>query len=157
MPYSPHSPQAIASQEKVAYALKLRREYKPWAEVAQLAGYADAGSACKTVSREMARRRAEMAVDIDALRDEEAERLDMLASVAMRVLNTMHFTMSAGQVVERDGVPLEDDGPVLAAIDRLLRISESKRKLFGIDAPVKVEAAVNVSFTVEGIAPEDMP
>ena len=39
--------------------------------------------------------------------------------------------------------PLLDDGPKLAAIDRLVKIRESYRRLFGLDRPVKVDATVH--------------
>ncbi len=35
--------------------------------------------------------------------------------------------------------PLRDRAPVLAAIDRLLKIEERRAKLLGLDAPVRAE------------------
>src|SRR5690606_7690573 len=36
-------------------------------------------------------------------------------------------------------VPLLDDGPILAAADRLLKISERRSKMLGLDKPVQAE------------------
>jgi hypothetical protein len=74
----------------------------------------------------------------------ELERLDTLSLEASRILQAVHPLISGGKVLTRftnDGkaVGLTDDGPKLQAIDRLLRISESRRKLLGLDAPAQVQ------------------
>src|SRR4029078_1889290 len=63
----------------------------------------------------------------------ELARLDTLALAAANVLSATHPYVSGGKVLK----DVTDDGPRLAAIDRLLRISESRRKLLGLDAPAK--------------------
>jgi excisionase family DNA binding protein len=45
-------------------------------------------------------------------------------------------------VKDDEGTPLRDDGPVLKANDQLLRVSESWRKLFGLDAPEQLNIAL---------------
>lgn len=72
------------------------------------------------------------------LRVVENARLDELATVALTILRKKHPLVSQGRLFE--GV--EDDGPRLAAIDRLLKISDARRKLNGLDAPARV--AINV-------------
>jgi hypothetical protein len=47
-----------------------------------------------------------------------------------------------------------DDGPVLSAIDRLVRISESRRKLLGLDQPAKMNVSGGLTYEVVGIDPE---
>jgi hypothetical protein len=54
-------------------------------------------------------------------------------------------TVSNGRVVTLDGQPLQDDGPILQAVDRLnhiedrkLRIQERRAKYLGLDAPKQV-------------------
>jgi hypothetical protein len=77
----------------------------------------------------------------------ENARLDMLWVRAMQVLSRTHVTVSHGKIVyvttvTADGIqetPLQDDGPVLAAIRELRQISESRRKLNGLDAPTQVQ------------------
>jgi hypothetical protein len=74
----------------------------------------------------------------DELRTMELLRLDKLMLEAARILAATHPLISGGKVLTgftESGKPigLTDDGPKLAAIDRLLRISESRRKLLGLD------------------------
>jgi hypothetical protein len=66
-------------------------------------------------------------------------RLERIHEAAMEVLERKHITVSHGRIIAgEDSEPLLDDGPVLQAVDRLLRISESLRKLEGLDAPSRV-------------------
>jgi len=74
----------------------------------------------------------------ERLRRLELERLDKLQRAAERVLARNHVYVSSGKVVVDDGAKLTDDGPVLQAIDRLLRIGERRAKLLGLDAPTKI-------------------
>jgi hypothetical protein len=79
----------------------------------------------------------------------ELVRLNELEERARLVLGRHHITVNNGRVIAVDGEPLQDDGPVLAAIDRLIKIEDARRKnnaeqrkLLGLDAPTKVEATV---------------
>ncbi|WP_433434953.1 hypothetical protein [Nonomuraea sp. CA-141351] len=76
----------------------------------------------------------------DEVRRLELERLDELAQKAREVMRATHYLVSQGRVVRltRGGMPLEDDGPVLQAIDRLLRIQERRARLLGLDCPQRV-------------------
>lgn len=97
----------------------------------------------------------------------EIESLDLLARAAWGVLSARHYVVNQGVVVwHNPGVeppgrtkrgwanvtelkrdieaeqaagarPLEDDAPVLKAIESLLKIAERRAKLLGLDAPVK--------------------
>lgn len=107
-----------------------------------------------TTAKEMVYEEAARRVDprVDAWRALESERLeaslrrlDDLATKAYEIVDREHVTVSQGRVF--DGVP--DDGPVLQALDRLIKIeeqrrkiSESLRKLFGADAPQQLEATI---------------
>ncbi|MEU1731402.1 hypothetical protein [Streptosporangium sp. NPDC020145] len=76
----------------------------------------------------------------DEVRKLELLRLDELAQLARRVMLATHYVVSQGKVVRlrRGGAPLEDDTPVLQAIDRLLRIQERRARLLGLDSPQRV-------------------
>lgn len=81
---------------------------------------------------------------VDQARLLELERLDELQHRAWKVLDDAHVTISGGKIVTQVGAdgketPLADDGPVLHAIDRLLRISERRARLIGMDMPTRVE------------------
>lgn len=93
-----------------------------------------------------ARIEAHLAGHVDPLADEyrrvELDRLDDLQRRAYEVLDAKHLVAQNGKVVEHEGAPLRDHAPVLAAIDRLVRISERRAKLLGLDMPAKVSATV---------------
>lgn len=151
-------PAHLAAQEKLLRAIDLRRRHATWQEVATDCGYADRASAYNAVNREMKRRAADLETDVDALRQQETERLDYLAQRALAVLENPHYVVSGGKIVNGpDGNPLLDDGPILTAATALVRISESYRRLHGLDSAQKVEAAVSVTFTIQGIGEQEMP
>lgn len=78
--------------------------------------------------------------------DAELARLEDLEAAARKVLERSHVTIANnGTIVHHEGEPLLDDGPVLQAIDRLLKIDEqrrkndeSRRKLLGLDEPSRM-------------------
>lgn len=140
MPQSPAQRQRVAERE--AQVLQLKVAGNTFTEIgAQLTPPISKQFTERIYRRAMQRIGAE---DRDAARHLEEARLDRLHAEAWTILHTPHYVVSAGQVVlhaHADGTVAEllDDGPRLAAIDRLLRISESRRKLLGLDAPAKVE------------------
>lgn len=74
----------------------------------------------------------------DELRAMELARLDDLQVEATRILLTTHPLVSGGKVLsgftdEGTAIGLTDDGPKLAAIDRLLKIAERRARLLGLD------------------------
>ena len=73
------------------------------------------------------------------LRDLELARLDALTAKAWTVLVADHPLVSNG----RKFPELQDSAPVLAAIRELRHLSESRRKLLGLDAPVKHDVKVS--------------
>jgi hypothetical protein len=92
----------------------------------------------------------------------ELVRLGELEERARLVLGRHHITVNNGRVIAIDGEPLQDDGPVLAAIDRLIKIEDARRKnnaeqrkLLGLDAPTKVEAQVT-EVTQQDIAVQEL-
>lgn len=69
----------------------------------------------------------------------ELARLEEAHDAALAVLLREHITVSHGRIVkDDDGEPIPDDGPALQAIDRIRALSESRRKLLGLDAPSRV-------------------
>ena len=66
----------------------------------------------------------------------ELERLDDLIRQTLRIASARHYVVSEGRVVNGpDGIPLEDYAPKLQAVVVLRGLSESRRKLLGLDAP----------------------
>ncbi|WP_336158177.1 helix-turn-helix domain-containing protein [Amycolatopsis sp. VC5-11] len=101
------------------------------------------------------------------LRQQQLDRLGELRQRALEVLERAHVTVSHGRVIREgqpfvdfdddgepvakiapgQGEPILDDGPVLAAMDRLLRIEERIAKLAGLDAPVKSDVVMTAEIT----------
>lgn len=115
--------------------------------------------------------REEISNRLDPLKDQylqyELDRLDKYQQAAIYVLEhpgVIHHVAHWDGTYETsdDGerfkkitmvpVLVVDDKKILGALDRLVRISESRRKLVGLDAPVKVSADVQVTETTQ----EDM-
>ena len=139
--------------ERRTKLIKARLEGKRFEDIWRELGYACRSAATKDFSRALEERIAEQRDSIEVHRemeilrlDGELERLGRLYGKVEAVLNRHHVTVSGGRVVIHDEQPLEDDGPVLAAVDRLLRIEENRRrvgerraKLLGLEAPRQVE------------------
>lgn len=126
---------SVDDAETRAEAARLRAKGWTYARIAEHLGYAMPASAYNAVKQVLQETVQEAG---DELRTMERERLDRMAEAAWAVLERQHVMVSNGRVVSLEGTPLPDDGPVLQAIDRLLRISESRRKLEGLDAPSRV-------------------
>ena len=80
----------------------------------------------------------------------EVAKIDYLEQRAIQILNKHHAYVSAGgKVVYDDGVKLEDDGPVLQAIQVLSKLAERRAKLLGLNAPTRTELTSTVSVSIE--------
>jgi hypothetical protein len=95
-------------------------------------------------------------------RAEQAVRLAGMREVVMEVLAAKHVTVQNGRVVREItghdsagkpvyGPAIEDDGPVLAAVDRLLKIEEAERKLLGLDVKPEVEVSGTLRYVITGV------
>lgn len=96
------------------------------------------------VSQQLARAYKDRpATAIDEYRMLELDKLDQAERAVLAVLTRRHLTVSSGRIVtvaNDDGVdePLLDDGPVLTAVDRLVKIARHRADLIGLKASVKV-------------------
>lgn len=125
-----------ASIERDAEAARLRTRGLTYPEIAINLGYADASGAFLAVKRAIA---ATITEPSEQVRAYELERLDFMWAAALAVLEAQHFTVNAKGLVYLGDQPLADDAPVLAAIDRMLKIQDRRAKLLGLDAPAKHE------------------
>jgi hypothetical protein len=143
--------------ERRARAIALRAEGQSWDTIAEALGYKSRGAACTDVARALDARLKEQALAADQLREVELERLETMEREVWVVLRRRHVTVSGGKIVYDEPAageeprPLVDDGPVLAAVDRLNRISERRAKLLGLDSPVKVEQGGQVRYEIVGV------
>jgi hypothetical protein len=130
--------QAEARQHE-ADALQLRRNGAGYAQIAERLGMSVSG-AYDAVKRALDRTTQEAAPDVRKL---ELERLDSLLVTALTVLARPHPLVQGGRIVlDQQGQPLRDDGPTLAALDRVLKIQERRARLLGLDAPTKLDMKV---------------
>lgn len=85
---------------------------------------------------------------LDPLADEyrriEQDRLDDYTAKAYEVLVAEHVLVQHGKVIydPETGAPMRDLAPKLAALDRLVRISERRSRLLGLDAVIKADVTV---------------
>lgn len=94
-------------------------------------------------------------------RNRQRMRLELAHEAAMEVLESTHVTVSHGKVITikddaGNDVPLTDHMPILAALDRIVKISESARKLDGLDAPTQVQVGGELKYEIVGVPPEDL-
>lgn len=129
----------LTTAQREAEAARLRSLGWTYQRIADELGWSNKGDAHHAVQKVLRDTVQEAGDDLRAL---ELSRLDTMYVAAMEVLERSHVTVSNGKVVTLDGAPLPDDAPVLAAIDRLLKIQERRSKLLGLDAPVKRDIAL---------------
>lgn len=108
-------------------------------------------------------------------RAEQLARIAMEREVLLDVVGTSHATVSNGHIVSeitgrwplKDddgndhplagqptyGDPLVDDGPVMAAIDRLIKLDQQEAMLLGLNAEQKFAVNGGVRVEVVGIDP----
>lgn len=84
----------------------------------------------------------------------ELAKLDAMEQAAWLVLARNHIVVSNGRVMAdpRSDELLEDDGPVLQAVSTLLKVSERRAKMIGLDAPSRVEVSDRVTSEIERLA-----
>ena len=131
-------------------AMRLRASGWTYHAIAQELGYASRGHARTQIERAYL---ADARPNVEAYREAMDDQLDQLVERITKVMDTRHLKVNAGQVVfdPTSGGLLEDDAPILAAADRILKVLERRAKLHGLDAPTKVQAQVaSVRVTVDG-------
>lgn len=121
----------VDNATKDALAARLRATGAGYKVIAARLGYANESGAYKAVQRALA---AVPVEDVAELRALECERLDALTEKLWTVLNTRYPLLAPGvELVGSDGKPVADPAPILAAIDRLARISEQRARLLGLN------------------------
>lgn len=143
------------SIERDAKAFEMRAAGKRMDEIALALGYCDGSHVHRQLKKHLER---VVSPSADLYRATMLDQLDRMYRETMRVLEATHYHVNAGVVVYHgdpanpDSVqPLLDDSPVLAAVDRLLKIQERTAKLLGLDAPAKVDVQQqHITVTVKG-------
>lgn len=127
--------------ERRVKLIDYRNEGRKYHEFYAELGYATPSHASKDFQRCLEHVIAEERHSLEVYRQAELMKLDTLSVAAMRVLNRKHYHVAPnGHIVEDpNGGPLVDDGPNLAAMDRLIRIGDRRAKLLGLDQPQRLE------------------
>jgi hypothetical protein len=148
--------QTLKGAERDREACRLRSRRMTYQQISDHLSYGGAANARRAVQRCLAAIPRDAAEDLIQL---ELDQLDMLTAAVLEVLEREHYTVSHGRLVylDEDAPPLSDDSPVLAAVDRLLKIQERRARLLGLDAPTKAtvtHAAADVDAAVAELAEE---
>jgi hypothetical protein len=141
---------SLETMEKDAQAADLYRRGLTYRQISAQMGWASPNASVQSV-----RRAAK-----DAARDSlaTAEALQMMLArqqdyrrAAYRVLAAKHYvvTQAGGLAHGPDRQPLVDDGPVLAALDRLVKIDDAEAKLLGLYAPAKSRVEIITEDAVD--------
>lgn len=137
------------SARRDAAAADLRAQRYSYQRIADELGFNGKGDAWRAVQRAL---KAIVQDSAENLIRAEAAQLDELYVEALEVLQRDHLTVSHGKIIYgEDGEPLLDDAPKLQAIDRLVKIRESYRKLHGLDAATKTEVSGGVRYEIVGV------
>src|SRR5690606_14603556 len=161
-----------AQRDAVIAEMKSRR--MSYQQIADELGIARS-TAHEAYQRVLERTIAEPAADA---RKRELEDLDFAQRQILEVLERQHVTVSHGRVVRRlvdwerdddgeyvldsDGNRIGvyedvlDDGPILQAVDRLIKIGESRRKLLGLDAATKMDVSGTVTSRIIGVPDDEL-
>lgn len=120
----PYSAKTITIQQKALEAVELRKQGKSYREIADTLNYSSTNTAQKAVMGMLKEMLGEPA---EELRQLEASRIDELWYGVREMFESA-------------------DSPLLKlyAVDRLLKLSERRSKLLGLDAPVKVNLEVKI-------------
>lgn len=136
--------------ERDRRAMRLRASGWTFQRIADELGYASRG-ACRTAIERCYQ--TDAAPTIELYRAAMDAQIDELYSATMEVMNAKHLKVVNGSVVfdPTTGGLMEDDAPVLRAVQCALSLLDRRAKLYGLDAPTKVQAQVQaVRVTVEG-------
>jgi cytosine/adenosine deaminase-related metal-dependent hydrolase len=148
----PTNEQRILIAQRRTRVLAMRTEQVPYSEIAAREDITES-----TARDDYARARKQAAVDLAATvtehRAAELLKIDALEREAWRVLKARHITVQHGKIVrDENDQPIEDDAPVLQAIDRLERLMKRRAAMLGLDAPVKVEVSAEVDEQITALA-----
>jgi len=159
----------IQSIRRDNQAAELRAKGWTFQRIADELGYASRAKAKEGVDRAIAEVPSEAVEEAKRI---DLERIDRLIAAAWEVLERKHVTVSQGRIVGRfagfakdpdtgetvrnaDGEPmplydeLEDDAPVLNAIDRLEKLIARRGKILGYEAPSRSRIEVITEDAVD--------
>lgn len=130
----------MAERDQKIVALK--RQGHSFQQIADELGISKSGA---ILGFQRVKKRVEAATDEDyaEYRDEQLERIATLREVVADVIGARHVTISNGHVIHeiigrnddgtpKYGAPYDDHGPVLAAVDRMVKLDNQEANLLGL-------------------------
>lgn len=153
----------LARAEQDAKILELKRQDLSFEEIGKRLGISRA-AAHRGFHRGLPRITAPAA---DAYRTEQLTRLAYAREIVMDILATRHVTISNGRVIHevtgKDdegkpvyGEPYEDDGVILAAIDRLDKIDDREARLLKLYPKDEIDHSGEVTYRFIGASPDEL-
>jgi hypothetical protein len=164
MPQQTNAPRReLSTAEKQSSVVGMVREGKTFRDIAVELG----------ISKTYAHRLFHAGVDripaenVQAYRERQLADIELARAVVMGILGTDQFVVQNGRIVKpilgRDedgnlefGDPLDDPAPILAAVDRLVKLGEREAAILGSDAEKKVSMSGTVKYEVLGLADGDL-
>lgn len=90
--------------------------------------------------------------EAEALRQIELDKLDYLERRLFGIIQKKHVHVTpSGKIAYLNGEPVEDDDPIVKAIDSLLRVQQRRARLLGLDRPVEVHVEAQVDFAFRAL------
>jgi len=121
-----------------------------WDEVAKATGFNSPQAAQTAVDRHVKRLARQTNKELESLVAQSDMRYDAMRKRVHAILVADHPLVQQGVIVrDANGIPLKDAGPVLAAINSLLRIESQWAALHGTEASKKLEIALTARADVE--------
>lgn len=139
-----------------AKLIEYRRQKRQYRDFYEELGYPSVGAASRDFNRVLKENLTAVETEVELYRESALLELEDLAATALQVMRTQHYAIGSGGKVAIDPItsmPLIDDGPKLAAIDRLLKIQQRQAQLLGLDAATKVDVSGGVKYEIVGVDP----
>lgn len=144
MPVGIPGGQTPESLERDAQALRMIAMGYSQGEVSDALGYGGQPNVSRALKRAQDKI---LRTSVDTWVAVELAKLDAYALRFIGILHKRHLVVSHGKIMRDDqnGTELVDDAPEMAALRELVKISESRRKLLGLDAAAKLDVNVEHS------------
>lgn len=164
-------PNEYERAQRRAKLVELKRDGRyTWQQIADQCGYSSKGAACQDYHRILKAIHDETNAGLDDIRRAHLEGLMEIRREAVEVMRRDHVHVSGGKIVRTElgvsagedgpvyelGDPLMDDGPTLAAIDRIAKIDAQIAQLLGLNAPTRIESDGELRVIVEGVNVEEL-
>ena len=142
---------ALAIERRRVRVVELRDEGMGFREIA-----AELGVSVALVHRDYEAALAKVPVkSVEQYREHQMIELAKLREIVQDVVDRRHQVVSDGRPVFDEDGPMLDDAPLLAAVDRLMKINDREAKLLGLDARPEVQVTGDLTYRIVGLGLDD--